>query len=263
MARSRAGGGFARVAQAEQELAEGAQGVGVFRREADDLAIALRGLGRAAERAQGVGERGVRVEAIGLQGDGAAEHGHGLFGAAEREVREARADEGGDGVDAVAEGQLVGLGRAARVAIGGEHVAEQEGGVDVPDLDREHFARGGRGLVTELARSVGAGDLEQQGRVVRGEASGLGEIVGACCRSRRWPRHRRRARGAARRCACVDRGRRRGRGVGAREHGEGVVAPADGVVGRPRARWASRSAGESAPGPRARACARARRRGRV
>lgn len=128
---------------------------------------------------QRLGEGGLRFEAIGLDGDCAAEHGHALFGAAEGEAGEARADERGGGVDAAAEGQLVGLGGAARVAIGGEHVAEEEGGGDVGDLEGQHLARGGGGLVAELARGVGAGDFEEERGLVRSEAAGLGEVVGA------------------------------------------------------------------------------------
>ena len=104
----------------------------------------------------------MRVEAIRVDGDRAAQHRDALLGPAEREVRVPRADQRVDRVDAVAERELVGLGGAARVAVRREHVAEQQRRVHVRRLERQHLARRGGRLVTELARRVGARDLEQE-----------------------------------------------------------------------------------------------------
>ena len=170
------GGGLAVLAEAEAELAERAPRVGVLGREPDHLAVALRGLRRAPVRLQGLGERGVRVEAIRVGRHGADQHRHALLGPAERQVRVARADEGRDRVDALAEGGLVGLGRAARVAVRREHVAEQQRRVHAPSVEGERLARGGCGLVPELSRRVGAGRLQQERGVVGREPPGLREV---------------------------------------------------------------------------------------
>ncbi len=117
---------LARLAERQPELAEGAPRVRVVRREAHHLAVARRGLGHAPPRQQRRGEGRVRVEPPGVDRDRAAQHRHRLVGLAERQVRVARAHQGLDGVDAVPQGELVRLRRPARVAVRGEHAAEEQ-----------------------------------------------------------------------------------------------------------------------------------------
>lgn len=175
------------MVQPQQQLPERAPSVRVLGREPHHLAVALRRLLVAPVGPQRLRERRVRAELIRIRRDRPPHHPDALFGLPERQVPVPRAHERRHRIHPVSQRVLVGLHRPAGVALGREHIAEEQRRAHVRRVNR----RAPRAPPTPLhapffERNTPSRNLEQDVRVLRPKRRAFAELLGA-----RGPRVRR------------------------------------------------------------------------